>query len=202
MATLKQIMGQVYAVKWGAIDETWTSFVNSGRKGHFVYGHLRDRHLVDLEQSDMDYRLFTFLRDPVDRLISVYRYNASPASPNYNQFVKRWPDFESWAVWYSETFPNDIASFTVGEVGSVDEYVGKLVSRFGFIGFQETYSESVYVLGELLGIELTDDRRENVTLETEHNDIEVPDSLRDRLRELNRLDCEAYLKVKKLFYVD
>jgi len=147
----------------------------------------------------MDFRLFTFLRDPVDRLISVYRYNASPISPNYQAWITSHPDFEAWVMGYPA---NDVSSFTVGAVGDMSEYLDKMYARFDFIGFQEHYEESMTRLGRLLGHDLPCDRVENATQATDHNRIEVSDELRAKIRDRNRMDCEVYQILKDVLYGD
>lgn len=196
VATLRESRGNTFAVKWGRIDETWNQFLGSNRTNHFVFGHLRNRHLEQLSPFITDYRLITFLRHPVDRLVSVYRYNASPASPNYQEFIRDNPDFEEWVLDYSERFPNDIASFIAGDVANAKEYVEILLNRFHFIGFQETYRSDMARLCKLIGIP-QEVRRENVTELTKHNEIKVSTNLKVRIAKKNAMDVLAYKLIRE-----
>lgn len=98
---------------------------------------------------------FTFLRQPVDLLLSFYFYWRDLPFQGlelHRRFLDERPPIEAFAAWEpirrltSETF-----------------FGGYDMGRFDFIGFHETRAEDMLRLNVLAGLELEPERRDNVT---------------------------------------
>ncbi len=61
----------------------------------FVAGHL-ERHHIQWFRGCERAKIFTFLRDPLTRTLSEYRYQQTPAFPGYRQFIARFPSFDHY----------------------------------------------------------------------------------------------------------
>jgi hypothetical protein len=61
----------------------------------FASGHLMGRHVAQMRTAMANARFVTFLRDPVDRVVSDYRYQRSPKHPPHPQFREKYPTLEA-----------------------------------------------------------------------------------------------------------
>jgi len=122
-----------------------------GRTG--VYGHFRPERYAQVP----DVLRFTFLREPVDNLISIYFFwQTRPEQPNrpvLSRFLRERPSIEAFAAYepmrrlLSETY-----------------FGGYDVSRFDFIGFHDSRAGDVEQLGRMLGLPLVPAVKVNVTV--------------------------------------
>ena len=62
----------------------------------FATGHLMGRHVAEMRTMLPQARFFTFLRDPVERVLSDYRYQRSPKHPPHEQFKAKYPDLPAY----------------------------------------------------------------------------------------------------------
>lgn len=185
---------RVRNINYQRVEQEFAAWLASKPAGQFVYGHLRSSDLARLESSGIDYRLITFVRHPVERLRSWYRYDASPQSPIQADFVRRNPDFEAWAL---SRRPNMMMDFLVGEVESAAEYVKKVEARFDFVGVAEYFEPCTRHLLAQLGREYRPQPRRNVSAPAPGYDVKVGPALFAELAEKNELDVKAYQKIKQ-----
>lgn len=117
-----------------------------------VHGHFRPARY---EAAAPDAFWFTFLRDPVDRLISMYFFWQTlpfQGQALHRRFLDEQPDIETFATYpliqtfISETF-----------------FAGHDMSRFDFIGFHETRAQDMVRLNVLAGLELDPEVYDNRT---------------------------------------
>lgn len=71
------------------------------KKCQFYTGHFSTYEILDHIPEERIV-VACVIRDPIDRLVSHYNYNSSPAHTWYEDFRRRFPDFESF--WRSEQF--------------------------------------------------------------------------------------------------
>lgn len=177
----------------------------------FVSGHFGFSFVKALEFER--YR-FTFLRDPVQRLISLYRFCRS-RDPNesllyriaqqttLDEFLEpRYGDTHWRAVWNNQTFQlyQGYGADLVGEtqldawnVPRVDLVAGAITNlkHFDFVGFQETFARDIRLVFDAVGAAPIGERRSNVSAGSglvEH----LPSTTQRRLRELTCLDQIVY----------
>lgn len=141
-----------------------------------VMGHIRP----DLYPIAPHTKLITFLREPVDKLLSIYFFwrNLPPCgSPEHDAFLANRPSIFSYA--------EEIAGV------SIEAYFGGFdMSRFDFIGFHDLRHEHLSCLSAMLGFEIASDVVLNVTpYSQERISIQSDWKAMSRLREI--LDVEV-----------
>lgn len=159
----------------------------------FASGHILARHVQRIRGSFPSARFVTFLRDPVQRVISDYRYQRSPRHPVHAEFIKQVPSLEAYLEIRSER--NKTAQHLVApEVllgGDLAECVDYVKRSYVFVGVQEMYPISFRTLTTLMGSPSWPRLRENVNTD---NDAErqVPRELTERIRAANAIDVAIY----------
>lgn len=146
----------------------------------------------DLQRAAPDLRYFTFLRDPVRRYLSHFK--------NRSRSYAR-EDFERWAA---ARWTHDWQTKMIAGEASSQKAIDLIATRIGFVGFTETFDESLLMLGQWLGEpgfrpeyrpvnqlagkqRVRDSAREQADL----GYLETPE-VRERLREINALDQQVY----------
>lgn len=159
----------------------------------FASGHILARHVSRIRARFPETRFVTFLRDPVARLISDYRYQRSPRHPVHQDFIARVPDLDAYLELRAER--NKMAQHLVpadillgGDPAEVVDYV---MRSYAFIGVQEMYPISFRTLTTLCGKPDWPKLRENVNTEREE-ERHVSAEAAKRIREANPLDCAIY----------
>lgn len=147
----------------------------------------------DLHVAYPELRYFAFLRDPVKRYLSHYRNRADAYSRE---------DFDRWA---GELWTHDWQTRMLAGEASAQKAIDLIGSgRIGFVGFTETFDESLLMLGQWLGEpgfrpeykpvnRLADKggvRQEN-RRRYDLGYLELPE-VQARLREVNALDQQVY----------
>jgi hypothetical protein len=160
-------------------------------------GHLH-RHYVDVIREKLpDTRLFTYLRDPVDRVVSDYRYCLTPTHP-LNEATRN--EFKSIIEFASSRkHCNAMTKYLVGRGDFPDDEIIDFVStRFDFIGTSEKFDDSNKILSAILDIPPIKMRNLNVTQSTSENKVELSDEVRRAIRELNHQDALLYEYVSRV----
>ena len=121
--------------------------------GHFAYG---------VHQGVVDYRYFTFLRDPVNRHFSDYfflkRYEGHPMQPALSSgaiTLRDWARLDDPSM---TTYRNITTRLISGDVSndhpdraSVERAKYLMAVDFAFVGLAERFDESVLILAKRLG---------------------------------------------------
>lgn len=112
-------------------------------------GHVLARHLEQIRNQGRDVRSFTFLRHPVERVLSEYNYCRSELHPPHESFIAQFPTVESFVADESER--NKCAQYLLDDLTmSWDEIVQLIRSRYQMIGLQERYPVSFLVMSSLV----------------------------------------------------
>lgn len=117
-----------------------------------VHGHFRP---VRWAGAAPDAYWFTFLRHPVDLLLSFYffwRTMPYEGLPLHRRFLDEQPDIESFAAWPP-----------IQRLSSETFFGGQDMERFDFIGFHETRAVDMPRLNAAAGLRLESGRHENQT---------------------------------------
>ena len=93
----------------------------------------------DLQAVDPGLRYFTFLRDPVRRYLSHFK--------NRSRAYAR-EDFDRWA---DSGWTHDWQTRMIAGEASAQKAIDLIATRVGFVGFTETFDESLLMLGQWLG---------------------------------------------------
>lgn len=187
-------------------------------RGHFEYSI---RELFDTPIC------LTMLRDPVDRVLSYYRYiRSAPAHERHQKFMRMSlmdvledpAEQTPISNHQARLFGRDLnlkrvrARFTGTEVGAapmtedqqkrakidLDLAMARLAD-LEFVGLAERFDDSVKLLCDTLGVpEYTDYGRTNVT-GGDGSEVPVSDLARTKIEGMNRMDRELYQFAQTLF---
>jgi len=136
------------------------------RKFDIIIGHFTIKKYWHLNRP-----FITFLRDPVERVVSAY------------------------SIWRKakENFDKPIAEYARICPNMMTKMVGGNLENFEFVGIVERYGESMIRLERLLGRSLNQGIRSNVTKRKYPKYIPTRDD-RVEIRAFNKMDIELYLE--------
>ncbi|MEM9048129.1 MAG: sulfotransferase family 2 domain-containing protein [Pseudomonadota bacterium] len=162
-----------------------------------ISGHLRFENVEVLRDSRPDLRLFTFVREPVSRVISEYFYCLSPLHNNPEGFRKAFPTLEHFAN--SLEGSNKMAVYVSGRRGiRPEDLVALAFERFDFIGSQKLYGLSFRILSSLLWYETQSEAKVRVA-ETKRGKQSIdPETVRT-IRQNNRADIALFAAVSDVY---
>lgn len=159
----------------------------------FASGHILARHAQKIRAAYPQARFVTFLRDPVHRVISDYRYQRSPRHPVHAEFIRQVPDLDAYLELRPER--NKTAQHLVAPDvllgGDPAECVDYVMRNYAFVGMQEMYLISFRTLTTLIGAPSWPKLRENVNTDNDAERQVAPD-LVERIRAANSLDVAIY----------
>ncbi|MCA0045095.1 sulfotransferase family protein [Celeribacter litoreus] len=135
----------------------------------FIWGHFVHEEMLKYVEQPF---LFTYLRDPEERLKSNYRF-LSRHKANLGQSI------DPWHVWVEKTPKNPICQFIVDRfptfagTGGLLDRAQNVLRVFDFVGFTENFAETAPHLLELSGVHAPV-LRENTTAPSE-TPLVIPD---------------------------
>lgn len=154
---------------------------------NFVTGHFRRMHLDTIE-SFRPAKFFTFVRDPVSRVVSSYRYQMSPAHPPYQQFAQTFPRFIDY-INHPES-QNQVAKAICAKWPFQD--LEASLERFEFIGVADRYPISFLLMTAFLHQPMFPLIYARKTESTGKNNIELTEELRTEILKQNEADTYVY----------
>ena len=159
----------------------------------FASGHVMGRHVAQMRAAMPEARFITFLRDPVERVVSDYLHQRSPRHPGHERFRETFPRLEDYAAFRPEAnkAAQHLISPAVYAARDPEECVEYMMRTYAFIGVQEMYPISFRTLIALAGEPAWPSLRENVGT-GDAADREVPPELATRIRAANPLDAALY----------
>jgi hypothetical protein len=177
------------------LDEAVAEFLDFVR-GHpvrFASGHIMARHVLRIRSENPDARFVTFVRDPVARLISDYRYQRSPRHPQHLEFRASVPDLDTYLQLRGERnkMAQHLVSPSVLLAADPEECVEYVMRTYSFVGVQEMYDLSFRTLTALIGNPAWPRLRENVNADVS-TEQKIEPELKERIRRANPLDCAIY----------
>lgn len=155
-------------------------------------GHLSMDLARLLGQANDRVRYFTFLRHPVARVISDYRYQRTPMHPPYEKFIKDFPTLESYVDLPASQ--NKMSYFVTGNRDATKAEVLRCAdTEFDFIGLLEMYPMSFNILFNLLGkpgrFPVEHVRK---TPDTAQTSVTITPAAEAAIRDRNALDMALY----------
>lgn len=162
-------------------------------------GHVPWELIEKIKGADPSTRVLSFLRSPVDRVISEYRYQLTPMHPQHRAFERQFPSIETYVE--HELGRNQMTRFLFGNhrEPSCDELVDHIRSNFTLVGLVEMYPLSFTSMFTAIGISnpypVEFERR---TKKVPKNTIAIGPEIVDQIRELNQLDVAAYNYVESI----
>lgn len=143
-------------------------------------------------------KVITFLRDPVARVISDFRYQRTPEHPPYLEFTRKFPTIEDYIE--SRESQNKIAEFIAGRGVKFDsvDIIERLDKEFCFVGLLEMYPMSYNIIFNLFGqpgqLPSIHSRK---TPDTTATKVTLDDSLKSRIIETNPYDVKLFEHVNR-----
>lgn len=162
----------------------------------FATGHLEMKHVDLIRSARPDMKLFTMLRNPIDRVISDYRYQLTEAHPQHRQFSERFKSIHQFAL-FEGSQNRMFKRLSTKRPISNQDLIEELESRFTFVGIQEMYPKSLAVLSRLVGFRLDPKFRERQTADLGANKVEITEDLKKQIAMVNRRDMALYLHFRR-----
>jgi len=168
-----------------------------GRRLSACSGHLSRSNIDAILTERPETRLFTFVREPVSRVISEYNYCTSPLHNNPEAFIKRYPTLEHFAR--NRVSHNFMANY-ITENRDIDprELVEYAFERFEFIGSQGYFRLSFRLLSTLLWHTSRTDARERAAAERTRR-AAIPRHVLQLIRRNNRADTALFEAVTAVY---
>ena len=182
--------------------------VRTYRQCAVISGHMR---AMPGDVLPPGYYTATVLREPVDRFLSEFYFSKYDVRANravldevkrldLDEFLARSPDEAdyTWNLQVETLYPYGCKEF--GEVSPADKLkAAKLaLELFDCVGIQEEFADFIHVVSYDLGWSVQAIPRENTTTRR-RSPMEIPEELRQTLRERTALDAELYGHALSLF---
>jgi hypothetical protein len=161
-----------------------------------AFGHHVDEYTI-LNFEERDIKLFTFIREPVVRIISDYlfhkRLNTQQKRPyiNFDRFYKR-QGSNYVSNWLVKKFPSAVNSRKKPKYRQAID----VLKKFEFVCSTDDFSSKIEWLLDQLGISDMTPAKQNVAFES-HEKNELLDKYSDRLMEENRDDVLLFREYTK-----
>ncbi len=183
---------KIKSIQWNNIDSSFNEFVSEHKNNQYnlVSGHFRFKHVQKLIDEDINFDLVTFIRHPVERIISQYKYQCTEVEPNHLEFRKKFPTFDKYA--YNAVGANVVSRILVQGALSFDEYIKKIKNRYMFVGLSEYYNLSMLLLLNYFGMDYSIAKRRNITHPNKFNTFDVSMKTYNYLLEKHSLDVQLY----------
>jgi hypothetical protein len=154
-------------------------------------GHITMRHALQIRSALPHVKIITFLRDPVERVISDFRYQTTPAHPPHKQFIMQFPSIHDY-IKLPRARNKMFRFLTSDPKASFKESLRTIERELTFVGTLEAYAMSFNVLFRLFGVDVTPEEHRRRTESNEHNRVSQGDELPREIRQLNELDVALY----------
>lgn len=142
----------------------------------------------------VSYRYMTFLRHPVERLVSLYAYEQrmSPETHSSHRQIDGWIDRR---LNEDNALTNYQAFHIIGTSNPIEvsfEQARDVLNRFFFIGLAEMFDESLVLFRKKMHVNLLNLRYEKRNVTDSRVRFPISKETRQRLIDLNRVDMQLY----------
>lgn len=178
-----------------AVDRFLADFAT--RPFRSASGHLRHWSVDAILAAHPAARLFTFVREPVERVVSEYFYCLSPEHNDPEGFARAFPTLRDFAT--ARESSNKMALYIGGSrKGDAAGAVQAAFERFEFIGSQRLYPLSFRILSSLLWFETKPEARLRVSGRDNRPKEIDPDIVR-LIRANNATDAAIFAAVSEVY---
>lgn len=116
----------------------------------FASGHVRFQTCASLLVLGRKVRMVTFLRDPVERMVSDFRYQRTPKHPLCDTFIREFPTFRDYAH-HRGAWDKMYAFLRLSPGEPVEDVIRRMEQRFALVGTVEHYELAFRVVTALCG---------------------------------------------------
>lgn len=159
-------------------------------------GHFSWNQSAPIREVRPDARFITFLRDPVKRIISDYRYSRTPTHPTYKEAIERFPTIRSY-IEANETQDKMARFLMPADVVTRGQIENFIDTRMAFVGLLEMYPMSFNILSRMLGEGVMPVEHKRKTEQTADNAVEETPALHAMIAEHNSRDKMLYDIVRR-----
>ncbi|HEU0220847.1 MAG TPA: sulfotransferase family 2 domain-containing protein [Paracoccaceae bacterium] len=180
-------------------DVAVEAFLGDTRNGGIrsASGHLRHRNIEQMRAVLPDMRLFTFVRDPVERVVSEYYYCRSSEHNDPEGFARAFPTLEDFAS--ARESNNKMAMYVAGKRNlKPEDLIAYAFERFEFIGTQKLYNLSFRILSTLLWYQSNQEAKVRVSGRSNKRS-ELPADILNLIRRNNRADAALFRAVSEVY---
>ncbi len=172
---------------------------NASTPYRFASGHVSVRQFSGILSGQDQVRFLTFLREPVTRVVSEFRYQRTPTHPDHKFFIEQYPTLEDYI--HVEAEQNKMFNFlTPSESATPRECIDFLVNRFSLVGIVEMYPLSFKLATMLLGVDRAATLHERKTESSDQTRVHLTEALVSEITALNRKDVEIYAFFRRLLH--
>lgn len=177
-------------VPFDAPAEKWQKILDQVQQAHppIVRGQLNFQHVADLRAINPAFRAVTYLRHPLERLVSFYLWQLSLHRANPDRYNDP-GEFEGYC---ERRASRSMTSTLVGPVRSGDEAIEKMIEQFWFVGLTEFYHLCQSVLFESLNFKYRLRPRHNITRSTSEDRQQVTPAGLEIAKSLMDVDFAVY----------
>jgi Sulfotransferase family len=185
-------------ITFSSIEQEIANAIASGAmaEASSCSGHFNHAQAEPIRTARPDARFVSFLRDPVARVISDYRYARTPAHPTYRTFIDRFPRIEDYVA--AKQTQNKMARFllpvALTEAADIETFVS---TNLAFVGVLELYPMSFNILSRLLGAAAMPVEHQRKTEPTAENLVDDSPDLRRLILQHNARDQLLYDIVRR-----
>ncbi|HIK31137.1 MAG TPA: sulfotransferase family 2 domain-containing protein [Oscillatoriales cyanobacterium M59_W2019_021] len=181
--TFGNILQRIYGVEGVFLDYPWSNFITSGEQQQpvkAIHGHFPASKYQDFPDR---VKRITWIRNPIDRLVSHYFYWKSlPISPQTGEL-------------HRYVVENQLGLIDFAKISALQNHISKWyididLSHFHFVGIHEFFKEDWQALCEILGVNNLEATLQNPNLDPEYRAFKKSPEYRSMLLELIGLNSE------------
>lgn len=123
---------------------------NYTQKFRFASGHIRLQTCASLLLLNQSVQIITFLRDPVERMVSDFKYQRTPRHPLAVSFSREFPTFRHY-VHHRGEWDKMYTFLRLYPKEPVEDVIHRMEQRFALVGTVEHYELAFRVATALCG---------------------------------------------------
>ena len=153
--------------------------------------------------------VFTFLRDPWDRLVSLYQYVKRTPSHHKHSWIKEHnsslEEFVQFCRWdeLCNGMTRRLAGFNLAKSNDkriLQLAITNVLKYFSYVGIQESFDKSLFCLGQLLDLDITLLLYKKINVNPKNSQaLKIDSTIKNRIMAMNALDYELYGFFRKQF---
>lgn len=186
----KELPNVRQALKTRKFNQEWRKTKNTKRK--LIYGHFPlDKYYPLLKDT---HKFVTFVRDPVDRVISHYQW-LKHRGPSHSCII----DHETRSLLIRDKL--SLTGFSMRVSNPSTLLLGDDLSIFDFVGITEYFEDSLLRFSKTFDIKVPKEYKNwNVKgIDYKANELVVSDKEKKKIRDHQHLDYKQYYKVLKIY---